>query len=222
MKTRNNKFKIHITPNKKSTFIDDLKQATQSILKKYVMTNDPSITNWGWAIVESANSKVIDLGCIQTVPNNKKLRIRKGDDNVRRVNEIATQLLEIINKYNPQIILSELPHGSQNASGATMIGIVMGILETISIIKIIPVEWYSEGDAKESIFHKKSATKIETILAIDKLYKIPITKGIGRNRKGEVIALWSGTSYLDEAVADAMAIYHVAKQQSEILKYLSK
>ena len=41
---------------------------------------------------------------------------------------------------------------------------------------------------------------------IDSLYDVP----------------WYDTKYKDEAIADAMAIYHVATKQSEILKILKQ
>jgi Holliday junction resolvasome RuvABC endonuclease subunit len=67
----------------------------------------------------------------------------------------------------------------------------------------IPVEWYSEMDAKKYLVGKRSATKQDTINAIEQEY-------------GDK---WvTGTKYIDEAVADAIAIYHVACQQSNVLK----
>jgi len=68
--------------------------------------------------------------------------------------------------------------------------------------KGLPIDWYGESDAKKHLLNKRSATKEETIKAISKIYNIP----------------WTGVKYKDEAIADAMAIYHVAKSQSPLLK----
>jgi Holliday junction resolvasome RuvABC endonuclease subunit len=165
------------------------------------MTNDPSLTAWGWAIV-NADGTVEKAGCIKTGAENKVRRIRKGDDTVRRVSEINYILLELIRSNNVRMLLSELPHGSQNASAAVMMGIVTGIVQTIADTLELPVEWYSEGDAKKHLLRKRSATKNETISAISKIYTVP----------------WRNVKYIDEAVADAMAVYHVAKNQSALLK----
>lgn len=166
-----------------------------------ILTNDPSITAWGWAVL-SLNGAVLEAGCIKTTPSHKKLRIRKGDDRTRRISEINQVLLELIEKYNIRYILSEQPHGSQNASAAVMIGICLGIIQTLSDALKIGVEWYGEEDAKKCVLHKKSATKAEMISAINKLYKVP----------------WTGVKYKDEAVADALAIHYVATKQSSTLK----
>lgn len=170
-----------------------------------ILTNDPSFTAWGYAVITSSG-EIINTGCIKTAPEHKKMRIRKGDDRIRRISEINTCLINIIKKYDIGFILSELPHGSQNAQAAVMIGVVIGIVQTLSDLLNIPVEYYSEQDAKKSVLNKKSATKEEMITAIGNIYPVK----------------WSNIGYKDEAVADAMAIYHVAKMQSNILKMINK
>ena len=166
-----------------------------------ILTNDPSITAWGWAVIDTS-STVLAVGCIKTVPLYKKRRIRKGDDTVRRVSEITQTLLQIIRHYKVTYLLTELPHGSQNASAAVMIGIVTGIVQTLSDALEIGVEWYAEMDAKKCLLGKNSATKKEMITAVGKLYDVT----------------WKGVKYYDEAVADALAIYHTALQQSNTLR----
>lgn len=174
-----------------------------------VLTNDPSLTEWGYAVVDIKKDfrlPIITAGCIKTKAENKKRRIRKGDDDCRRVREIVVQLSCIIKQHNVQYIVSELPHGSQVASGAKMIGVTIGVLESLSDALEISLEWYSEADAKKALLEKRSATKRETINAITEIYEVP----------------WTGVKYKDEAMADAMAIYHVASQLSPTLNYLKR
>lgn len=166
-----------------------------------IIANDPSFTAWGWVVIDMQGN-VIDTGCIKTESEHKKRRIRKGDDTTRRISEINEILKRVIYENNVQIILAELPHGSQNASAAVTQGVVTGILQTIADWKGFPIDWYSEQDAKKHLLGKKSATKQETIDTIGKFYDIK----------------WTGVKYKDEAVADAMAIYHVARSQSSLLK----
>lgn len=170
-----------------------------------ILTNDPSITAWGWAIV-TPNNVILEAGCIKTAPEHKKKRIRKGDDTVRRVHEVNKVLISLVDRYNVRLILSELPHGSQNASAAVMIGIVTGIVQMLADCYDTPIEWYSEGDSKVATLGKRAATKKEMIVAIDKLYTVPFTR-IG---------------YKDEAIADALSVYNCASQNSQILKFLQK
>jgi len=170
-----------------------------------ILTNDPSFTAWGWAVLTPAG-KILETGCIKTAPTEKKLRMRKGDDRVRRTTEICMQLLAIIKKYNVSFMTSELPHGSQNANAAIMMGVVVGILQGIACTTGISLEWFSEGDAKMRVLGKRSAAKLEMITAIDKIYDVP----------------WTGVGHKDEAVADALAVFHVTKEQSSTFALLNK
>jgi len=160
------------------------------------------MTAWGFAVLK--NNVVLNVGCIKTIPENKKTRIRKSDDTIRRVSEINKKLIELIETYGIDFIVSESPHGSQNASAAVMIGIVAGMLQTLADVKQIPIEWYSEMDSKKFVLGKKSATKTEMVNAIKKLYEVP----------------WANVKYQDEAVADAIAVYHTAVGLSPTLKLL--
>jgi len=171
-----------------------------------ILTNDPSITAWGFAVL-NGRGDILDSGCIKTSPEQKKRRIRKSDDTCRRVSEVNQRLLGLIKKWKVNYILSELPHGSQNASAAVMIGITTGIGQTISDALGIAIEWYSEGDSKKAVLHKQSATKGEMVNAICKLYGNKWRKNV---------------KYIDEAVADSLAIHYVASLDSPILKYMKR
>lgn len=166
-----------------------------------ILSNDPSITAWGWSVV-NWNGKIIDAGCIRTKSEHKKRRIRKGDDTVRRISEVNKKLKEIVDNHNINYILSELPHGSQSASAATMIGIVTGIIQTISDFEDIGIEWYSQGDVKKCLFGRQSVTKREMIEKIDELYKVP----------------WKDVKYRDEAIADSMGVFHTFTEKSSVFK----
>ena len=175
-------------------------------MKHTILSCDPSLTAWGWIVLDTEGN-VIDQGCIKTAPSSKKLNIRKGDDRCRRVCEINQILLRIIKKHNVAFILSEQPHGSQSAVAAVMIGICLGIVQTLADALDIGVEWFSEGDCKKCLLGKRSAGKDETIQAIKKLYPgVPFT----------------GTKYIDEAVADTMAVYHYGKMYSSMLRLFPK
>jgi len=170
-----------------------------------ILTNDPSIGGWGWAVIKlsSMGTEIIESGCIKTESEAKKRRIRKSDDLIRRLDEINHTLLEVIEKHKVEWFLCEAPHGSQNAAGAKMIGAVTGVMSALAASLEIPVEWYSEGDAKKHLLNKRSASKQETIDCIIKEY------GDG----------WvTNVKYKDEAVADALAVYHVGRE-SPALRY---
>jgi len=171
-----------------------------------ILTNDPSLTAWGYTVID-AFGKIYTSGCIKTAPEQKKRRIRKSDDTQRRASEIIRKLLSLIRQYNVQFILSESPHGSQNASAAVMIGLVVGITQTMAECLDIPIEYYSEGDAKKCALGKLSAAKNEMIDAMTAIF-------------GD---RWvTGTKYIDEAVADSLGVFHVASEESVIFKMMKR
>ena len=167
----------------------------------YVLAFDPSITAFGWVVMKG--KEVVDCGCIKTAPTDKRNRIRKGDDRTRRVTEINTVLMQVIDKYDICYIVSELPHGSQSAIAATMLGIVTGMVQTIADIYELGLEWYSEADSKRNALGKQSAEKKEMINKMKTLYHVD----------------WTGIKYKDEAIADALGVYDVASKNSAIIKF---
>lgn len=168
-----------------------------------ILACDPSMTAFGWVVLDFQRN-ILESGCIKTESESKKLRIRKGDDTIRRITEMVETIVNVIEKNHVTYIVSELPHGSQSASAADMLGIVKGIVQTISICKNIGIEWYSEGDSKKALHGdgKKTVSKADTIKAINKIYKV----------------VWPGAKFRNEAVADALAVHHVACIQSPVLK----
>ena len=182
-----------------------IKRVKISSSSVYVLTNDPSFTAWGWSVLDQLGN-VVDVGCIKTTPTDAKLRIRKGDDRVRRVGELALEIQKIIKKYNIKYLISELPHGSQNAQAAFLLGAAAAILQTISVFTGISIDWYSEADAKKSVTTEKGISKDRMVQIIAGLYDVQ----------------WTNTKWRDRGIADSLAIYHVAKQESAVLKFIGK
>lgn len=183
-------------------------KATDYLSKNNVKFNiicfDPSLTAFGYSVLNGNN--ILEAGCIKTKPVDKKLRIRKGDDKIRRLIEINQVLKRVIKDHKIAYIISELPHGSQSAPAAIALGMITGIIQAMADFLDIGIEWYSEGDAKKALFGRLSASKQETIDKIDKLYKVN----------------WFNTQYKDEAIADSLAIHYVALQQSSTLKLMNR
>lgn len=168
-----------------------------------ILAFDPSMAAFGWVLLDY-HRNILNCGCIKTQSEHKKLRIRKGDDTIRRISEINSVLIDLIKSNCVSYIVSELPHGSQSAAAAEMLGIVKGIIQTIADCFEIGIEWYSEGDSKKALFGdgKKTVSKTDTIKAINKIYKVE----------------WPKVKFRREAVADALAVHHVAYIQSSVLK----
>jgi Holliday junction resolvasome RuvABC endonuclease subunit len=169
-----------------------------------VLVADPSITAFGLAVVDFS-SDILYTEVIKTEKLAKKLRIRVGDDDCRRISEINQRILQAIRNYKVRHIIGELPGGgSQSAVSAKALAEAKTILQTIADCLGIGIEWYSEGDSKKCLLGKTSATKQETIDAINKIYKVN----------------WTGVKYKDEAIADALSIHYTATKKSSVLKLL--
>ena len=159
-----------------------------------VLTNDPSMTAWGWAVV-TLKGVVIKTGAIKTEFLAKKKKVKVSEDRIRRIKEITKALLLVIKEYKIDRIVSEVPHGSQNASAAVMIGVVTGILQTFGDCLNIPVEWYYEGDCKKAISGKRSlSNKDEMVKLIDNRFTVP----------------WMKWKWENQAIADALAVFNLA------------
>lgn len=170
-----------------------------------ILCCDPSIRGYGYVTLDESFN-ILESGAIRTVKMSKKLRIREGDDRVRRIGEINDILIGIIKSYPIDFICAELPHGSQSAVSAMSLGLVTALTHTLAQAYNIPIEWYSEGDAKKALIGKRTATKNEVIEAVDRLYQVP----------------WTNTGYKNEAIADSLAIFNVAKKNSPLLKLILK
>lgn len=173
-----------------------------------ILACDPSLTGWGWAVINWDGS-VVETGMIKTEPLHKKMRIRVGDDFARRIKEIVQVLFTQIKNNNVNYMVCELPHGSQNAAAAKMVGAVPSIMETMSATLDIGLEWYSEADGKKAVLGKSSGSKDAMVCAVKKLFP-------------EVYFKDKGAKAINEAVADSLACYYVASIQSNTMKMLKK
>lgn len=173
-----------------------------------ILACDPSLTGWGWAIINWDGS-VVDSGMIKTEPMHKKMRIRVGDDFARRLKEIIKVLFDNITKHKVNYMVCELPHGSQNAAAAKMTGAVPSIMETLSVTLDVGLEWYSEADGKKAVLGKSSGSKDDMVYAIKKLFPDVYFKEVGAKA-------------VNEAIADSLACYYVASIQSNVMKMLKK
>jgi len=169
-----------------------------------ILSNDPSLTAWGWSVYDTISKRIISYGVFKTAPSPKKLKIRKGDDRVRRVQELSENLLKVIKEYRVDYIISELPHGSQSAVAAVMIGLCIGVLQSLSTSLSIPIEWYYEMDCKSMIFGRRDVSKEQVMSKMYTEFALPISP--------------PKTMVEKEAVADSLSILYTAMRCSEVIK----
>jgi Holliday junction resolvasome RuvABC endonuclease subunit len=166
-----------------------------------ILTNDPSFsTGWGWAIIAPCD-KIIAAGAFKS-PSDKGKKERVTEADARRFRGLSSKLWDMISVYDITMIISETPDGSQSARAAKLSGAIMGILETISVAKAIPLHFVYQGDVKKFIFDRRNVEKEETQAFITNTY----------NLDGFI----PHSNWGKEAVCDAMAVYHYAKHKLKL------
>lgn len=168
-----------------------------------ILSNDPSLTAWGVAVVDVDDS-VVHAECIKTQKEAGKRNIRVGDDDCRRLRVINRKLLELASDYDVDFLLAERPHGSKNARAMKSIGFTYGQLTMMSETLDIPLEWFQERDCKKTLFGKVSVTK----------------EAIRNHVREQLDVPWTDVKYRDEAIADALSIYLTAKKESPVLQMM--
>jgi len=125
-----------------------------------ILALDIAFKNTGWSVLDGG--KIIAFGTIKTEKSKKKT-VRVSDDKASRAANMATELHEIIVKYDVKGIVGELPSGSQNATAANLLGWAGGVVVGVAAAHGMPCEWISEGDAKKAALGVRSAVKEETM-----------------------------------------------------------
>jgi Holliday junction resolvasome RuvABC endonuclease subunit len=165
-----------------------------------ILALDPSFTAWGWAVVEvnGDDDRLVDCGTIRTKKGEKKLGLRVADDDLRRCQEIFTELERIWKKYDPAGIVTEVSGGAQSARASRTIGMTEGILASFIMAKGAPAEFYTALEAKMAATRKRKASKVDVQVAM-------------RARFGDRLVP-RAPKPCREAVCDALAVFMASKQ----------
>jgi len=108
---------------------------------------DPSISNVGYAVVDynvgaAQPFDVVKVGLIETAPGDKKMKVRKSSDDLRRARDLATGINDVIDLYKIKIATAEVPFGAQSARAALSNGVCIGLLASlrVPVIEVNPAE----------------------------------------------------------------------------------
>lgn len=177
-----------------------------------VLGIDPSMSNFGFVLaqVDPLTGEIVGtpyIKLVQTAPTKDKKTIRKSSDDLRRCRELYTPLKELVAKAD--IVCSEMPLGSQNASAMKSVGICMGLLSTIDkpFIQVMPEE------VKLASVGTKTASKAEMI---DWAYnRHPDANWLRKSKKPD-----APITAKNEHIADAIAVV-AASVKTDSFKLLS-
>jgi Holliday junction resolvasome RuvABC endonuclease subunit len=175
-----------------------------------IIAFDPSIREFGISVIDSETDEILHAECVKTKSKHDELNLSKSKDRTRRVSVIVNRILQCVENYDLDLIVSELPGGSQSASAAECLGIVKGLVQTFSDCYEIPLVWISEIKSKKTMLGKRSADKIEMVNEVNsRIDSVPVS---GEAKDG---APWTGIKYRDQAIADSIGVYFASKKHSD-------
>jgi crossover junction endodeoxyribonuclease RuvC len=169
-----------------------------------VLGVDPSLCNTGVAAVnlDPAGDRVVEALVIRTDPSGKRRKALVGDDDARRVSEIAGGLDAAIAKHRPVAIVVEAPAGSKGARAGRALGLAIATVVTVAKLRQLPLLQVQPLDVKRGTCGIKGATKDDIIAAVERLF--PDVE-------------WPEPASLIEHAADAVGAV-VAARDSEMLR----
>lgn len=159
---------------------------------------DPALNNVGLVLsevdVNNMTVNITDMFLLKTENQSGKV-VRKNSDDLRRANEIFEAVEDHCSRAD--IVMAEIPVGTQSARGAMSNGICVGVLASIKkpLIQVTPSE------AKLVATGRKTATKAEMIEWATRMY--PLAGWLQYKRGGKLLYTDS-----NEHLADAVAIIH--------------
>lgn len=135
---------------------------------------DPGFANFGFAAVEllPTAENILHIEVIRTKPSPNKRRILTGDDNNRRAQEIARQLMRLFDEYRPLLIAVEEMSYPPNASAAGKMMMARGIVIALSVARPrpIPIRCIGPQELKLATAGSKKATKVMVAEAVYRRY----------------------------------------------------
>lgn len=131
----------------------------------YILTVDPSLRNFGWAIIQLVGEpEVVRVGVIRT-KKDKDAKYLSQDDH-RCCQEITSELETLIALYKPCLITAEARQGSQSSRAAVTMAMAWAALSAVSQTYNIPVLPVQPKQLKKKVALSSKATKEEVANAV--------------------------------------------------------
>jgi len=171
---------------------------------------DPGFASLGYSVInaDASGDKILEYGVISTVKNSKKevIGLRVINDDKERLFFIYKKLIEIINKYNPNVISME-GYGPRPGKGKGWKG-CFGFLVAIIIAfqRNIETLVFISSDIKIRVGENYKASKEDVQKKVEQYFKIKIK---------------SKKKYI-EHIGDSLALCILAKNEMSKLSGIMK
>ena len=136
-----------------------------------IIALDVSLRATGFAVVDAGQQpeKLLQYGYIPTMPD-KRRKGRRTEDDIRRVSLIVLQLRTLLEKWQPGLVVAELPSWSQSSRGAVAQGVSLGILGALRVIDAVPCLWVDPQETKTGATGSRKASKGDVQAAVVRVW----------------------------------------------------
>jgi superfamily II DNA or RNA helicase/Holliday junction resolvasome RuvABC endonuclease subunit len=127
---------------------------------RFVVGLDPSFTHFALVAVDLATWWPVAVTTLVTAPSDRKLGLRKADDDGRRLEILATGIRDFLKTYPPALLCCETPSsGAQSAAALKGLAYAKAILVAAHVYHEVPTIWLLPGEIKERVGGGLTATK---------------------------------------------------------------
>jgi crossover junction endodeoxyribonuclease RuvC len=147
---------------------------------------DPGFANIGIGIVKvgKTDCTVLATEILRTKKADKKVKVYVADDNVRRIREAASSLIDTIEQHDITAICAEAMSFPRNASSAAKMALFWGALIAIAHERDLPLYSATPQQIKKTLCGKNTATKEDIARAVDARIKGPVPMvGIAKGKQ---------------------------------------
>ena len=135
--------------------------------RRLVVGMDPSFTHFALVAVDVDLWWPVAMTTICTAPSDKKLGIRKADDDGRRLEILALGIRDFLTQNPPSLLCCETPSsGAQSAAALKGLAYAKALLVTAKVYHEAPTIWLLPGDIKERVGGGLTATKLRVAQAV--------------------------------------------------------
>jgi len=137
-----------------------------------VLGIDPGFASLGWALVDIGAGQEFPykMGVFRTQASVKKRKVLATEDNMRRAQEIAGFLQELIAGEGVKVLCTESMSWPRNASSAAKVALCWGVMASICVRLGMPVVQSTPQQIKKVMCGKRTASKEEVIAALQARY----------------------------------------------------
>ena len=178
-----------------------------------ILAVDTGYANVGLVVMEWSNNgqdsgmftpvwRIAEMACIQTEKCDKRIALRKSDDNARRIAEATRGIVDMIKRHDIKRMVAELPHtGGQSANAVRSMAYAGAMIIAVAECFDIAAEWYTPDETRAAG---------------------GVPKGMKGDRTKQIIMQNMGAKYPElaeqfptmgkrEHVADALATFEAAR-----------